>query len=183
MQPAAIRVEWMDDSDVSRIGEIDRSEHITRVYKMDGASLKEEEHEFQVPPWLAEGDGEYTVKRQIEFCREHMEHGGVLLGAFVANTLVGVGLLRPEIRIRMAQLAFLHVSQAYRRHGITSLITRELTKFAREAGANTIYVSATPSASAVGFYSSQGFELAEEPLAELYALEPEDIHMVKKLQE
>jgi hypothetical protein len=41
-----------------------------------------------------------------------------------------------------------------------------------------MYVSAVPSGSAVGFYLSRGCELAEEPHRDLFAHEPEDIHLV-----
>jgi len=44
-----------------------------------------------------------------------------------------------------------------------------------------MYVSATPTGSAVGFYLSRGCELADPPHAELFALEPEDIHLVCEL--
>jgi hypothetical protein len=49
-------------------------------------------------------------------------------------------------------------------------------------GARKLYVSATPSVSAVGFYRNRGFELAEEVNKELFELEPEDIHMIMKLK-
>jgi hypothetical protein len=53
---------------------------------------------------------------------------------------------------------------------------------ARREGARRVYVSATPSGSAVGFYRSQGFALTRDPVPELLALEPEDIHMIKELE-
>jgi hypothetical protein len=43
-------------------------------------------------------------------------------------------------------------------------------------------VSATPSANAVRFYLGRGYEPTAEPLAELYELEPEDVHMQKQLE-
>lgn len=52
---------------------------------------------------------------------------------------------------------------------------------ARATGAEQIYVSATPSQSAVGIYMRFGFEPVEDPLPELYELEPDDIHMAKML--
>jgi N-acetylglutamate synthase-like GNAT family acetyltransferase len=58
---------------------------------------------------------------------------------------------------------------------------RRLLALARELGAIRVYVSATPSQSAVEFYRGLGFELVSEPLPELYALEPEDIHMILEL--
>jgi N-acetylglutamate synthase-like GNAT family acetyltransferase len=105
----------------------------------------------------------------------------VAIGAFDNEMLVGIGILTPNIRPGMAQLAFLHVSAAWRRMGIASAITRQLLQHARAQGLKRAYVSATPSESAVGFYRSFGFDLVEEPLRELYELEPEDIHMVLEL--
>jgi len=58
---------------------------------------------------------------------------------------------------------------------------RKACEIAREAGSRRMYVSSTPSSSAVGFYIAQGFKLAEEVDAELYALEPEDIHLILEL--
>jgi ribosomal protein S18 acetylase RimI-like enzyme len=54
-------------------------------------------------------------------------------------------------------------------------------ELAQQNGAAALYVSATPSASAVGFYQRQGFEPTTEPDTEMFALEPEDIHMVRPL--
>jgi len=42
-------------------------------------------------------------------------------------------------------------------------------------------VSATPSVNTVRFYLSRGFEPMAEPIPELHELEPEDIHMQKRL--
>ena len=42
-------------------------------------------------------------------------------------------------------------------------------------------VSATPSVNTVQFYRGRGFAPTAEPLPELYALEPEDVHLSKRL--
>lgn len=42
-------------------------------------------------------------------------------------------------------------------------------------------VSATPPVNTVQFYTRRGFAPAAEPLPALYALEPEDIHLSKRL--
>ena len=56
-----------------------------------------------------------------------------------------------------------------------------LERFAREQGDTMMVVSATPSANTVRFYLDRGFEPIAEPLPELYELEPEDVHMQKRL--
>lgn len=58
---------------------------------------------------------------------------------------------------------------------------RKACEIAREAGSRRMYVSSTPSSSAVGFYIAQGCKLAEEVDPELYALEPDDIHLILDL--
>jgi ribosomal protein S18 acetylase RimI-like enzyme len=102
-------------------------------------------------------------------------------GAFDGDLLVGVMVYRPRLTEDMAQLVFLHVSNNYRRHGIATRLTAECIRLAQEDGAGQLYVSATPSESAVGFYQNQGFRPVQKPHPELYELEPEDIHMIMKL--
>ena len=94
---------------------------------------------------------------------------------------MGIGLLQPEIEAGTAQLAYLHVSSRYRHQGIGRHITAALIAEAKRGGAKRMYVSATPSGSAVGFYLSQGFKLADTPNPALFELEPDDIHMLKEL--
>ena len=95
--------------------------------------------------------------------------------------MVGIIVLRPRLTDEMAQLAALFVSRDYRRTGIATQLTHHLIRMARASGARRLYVSATPSRSAVGFYQSQGFGLVDRVHPDLFAREPEDIHMVLEL--
>ena len=52
---------------------------------------------------------------------------------------------------------------------------------AKELGAKKLYVSSTPSRHSVRFYHGQGFALTDSPDPELFALEPEDIQLVRTL--
>lgn len=52
---------------------------------------------------------------------------------------------------------------------------------ARQTGAHELYVSATPSGSAVSFYQRAGFDVTDEPIEELLALELEDMHVRRPL--
>ncbi len=81
----------------------------------------------------------------------------------------------------MAELKALFISNRYRRQGIASRLLAEIEDLARADGATQLYVSATPSQSAVGFYLRKGFKPTAPPDPELFALEPEDIHMIKDL--
>lgn len=171
----------MQPSEVTRVAEIDRSEHITLGYRREDGELKTMAVNWQVPPWLAQGAGAHTVQAQIDFLRSHLKAGGLLFGAFDGERLVGLGLMRPDLAPGQAQLAFLHVSRAYRRMGIAARLAERLEQAAGESRATEMYVSATPSESAVGFYTSRGYSPTRQVNAGLVQLEPDDIHMVKML--
>jgi predicted N-acetyltransferase YhbS len=172
----------MSPADIDRLGEIDRSEHVTAAYTANGEALARRPVDWQVPAWFAEGSGEHTIAGHIAGCREILDDGGLLLGAFAEERLVGIGLLRPRLHEEMAQLAFLHVSRPYRRRGVAARLTGMMCRRAAALGARQIYVSATPSAGTIAFYLAQGFKPTAEPDPELLGLEPEDIHMIKPLQ-
>lgn len=176
-----IQVRQLPASDIVRLGEIDRSEQVHVGYTYRDGKLQAEAVDWQVPPWYAEGEGPHSLKTMIQFCARHLEECGVLLGALDGERLAGVAILRYRLAESMAQLAFVHVSRAYRRQGIAARLTEEAVRLAREDGARRLYVSATPSESAVGFYLSQGFRPTGTPHPELYALEPEDIHMIREV--
>ena len=93
----------------------------------------------------------------------------------------GIGVLVPHLRAEIAQLAFLHVSAPFRAAGIGRRLVEELELIARGAGDSQMVVSATPSENTVSFYMASGFELMAEPLPELLALEPDDVHLRKVL--
>jgi ribosomal protein S18 acetylase RimI-like enzyme len=176
-----VRFTRMQHGEIERLAELDRSEHITHAYKIRHGVLTRIRVNWDIPNWSSEGEGEHSLSQQLAFCRSHLEQGGVLLGAFKEDLLAGVAVVRPKIQEDMAQLAFLHVSQGFRRQGIAKKLFQQACEFARSAGACRIYVSATPSGSAVDFYLSQGCRLAETIDPDLYALEPEDIHLTLDL--
>lgn len=154
---------------------------MTLHYRYQDGRLATEQVDWQVPRWFTDGRPEFSVQANIEAWSRYLEQGGVMLGALDGELLVGFAILRHRLTESMAQLAVLHVSRDYRRRGIAAALLQEASRLATEPGAREMYVSATPSGSAVGFYRSQGFELVEKVNQELYALEPEDIHMVKRL--
>jgi ribosomal protein S18 acetylase RimI-like enzyme len=176
-----IEIKEMHTSDIDRVAEIDRSEHVTLAYTYQDGKLESEQVDWPVPNWAAEGNSEHSVQAKVAAWRPYLEQGGTLFGALNGDRLVGLAIYRPKLTATTAQLAVLHVSNGYRRKGIAARLTTETVRLARQDGARDLYVSATPSKSAVGFYQSQGFQLIDEPHPELYALEPEDIHIIKPL--
>ncbi len=170
----------MHPYEVGRIVEIDRTEHVTTGYAYEGGELRAEPVDWHVPRWPIEGS-DSSVAAHIAGIAPILRDGGVMLGAFDGERLVGFAVLRYQLEEGMAELAALFVSRSYRRRGIATRLTERIVSLAEADGAESLYVSATPSESAVGFYMSQGFRVTDEVNQELYALEPDDIHMIKRL--
>ncbi|WP_157913112.1 GNAT family N-acetyltransferase [Candidatus Promineifilum breve] len=171
----------MGPAELSRLGEIDRTERITSIYVQHGVDLEEQPHNFDVPPWLPTGDGFHSIPHQIGFCEEHIARGALLFGAFDGERLVGMGLMTPQVRPGIAQLAHLHVSDRYRGRGVGRRLVEKMAEAAREMGDLEMVVSSSPSANTVRFYMGCGFAPMAEPLAELFEKEPEDVHLSKRL--
>ena len=169
-------------TDLDRLGDIDRTEAIETIYVQQRAHLEERAGDFSAPPWLTEGDGEHSVAAQRAECERYLAAGGGGLVAFADRRLVGIGIVKPHVRPGVAQLAYLHVSDGYRGRGIGGHLADELEALARADGDTSMVVSATPSLNTVHFYLRQGFELMAEPLPELYELEPDDVHLLKRLE-
>jgi GNAT superfamily N-acetyltransferase len=180
---APITYRLMDSSELDRLGEIDRTERIDSIYIQNGEALVESFQKFDVPPWLPTGSHPHTVPVQIDFLKQHVSQGASIFGAFAAERLVGIGLVLPHIRPSIAQLTFLHISHDYRGRGAGRRLVAALERVAREAGDTQMVVSATPTVRTVQFYMSCGYAPMAEPLPELFAEEPEDIHLSKRLGE
>jgi GNAT superfamily N-acetyltransferase len=181
MTEAPITYRRLAVSDIDRLGEIDRTERIDTLYVQRGTELEALPGEWSAGAWSTEGEGEHSVAHQRAECERHLAAGGVALGAFAGDRLVGVGVVTPHIRPDVAQLAFLYVSDGVRGRGIGGRLTSDLERIARERGVTTMVVSATPSVNTVDFYRGRGYEPMAEPLPELFKLEPEDVHLEKAL--
>lgn len=175
-----IAIRRMQNSEIERIAEIDRSEHITKNYINEDGSLVPKDVDLHVPTWSTDGQHEHSVRTRIEEWREFLDFG-VMFGAFDDEALVGFVIYRPNLSQDTAQLAALYVSRSYRSRGIGALLTDKVIELARADGAKKLYVSATPTAPTVHFYMGQGFDLTQEVNQRLFELEPYDIHMIKIL--
>ena len=168
-------------AELSRLAEIDRTERVDLIYEQRGTELVERRGNWSSPAWDPHGHGEHSVEAHRQAVERYLDAGGIALGAFSKGRLVGIGVVVPHLRPGIAQLAFLHVSQAFRATGIGRRLSDELDVIARDAGATEIVVSATPSENTVRFYLGRGYEPMARALPELYDLEPEDVHLRKAL--
>jgi GNAT superfamily N-acetyltransferase len=168
--------------DVGLVASIDRSEHVDVEYCVVAGALQERPLTIaDIPSWDVEGDGEFSVRHYIDVCAGLVREGGVLLGAFDGDTVAGVAIVDPSFEPPMAWLAFLHVSRPSRRRGAATALWSSAAELARGAGASSMYVSATPTGSAVAFYLHQGCHLADPVHPALHADEPDDIHLICRL--
>ncbi|GIO70248.1 GNAT family N-acetyltransferase [Paenibacillus cookii] len=161
------------------IRQIDRSETIGSIYKMKDGVLEALPAGHECPSW----DEEQT-REMIERFEAELRSGGAAYGAFDGDALVGFGVLGHRFRgeqLDRLQVDLMYVSRAYRRQGIGTKLMEELADEARKRGASYLYISSTETESAVHFYMANGGRIADQVDEELFELEPEDIHMLKKL--
>jgi GNAT superfamily N-acetyltransferase len=174
-----VHVQEMDASDLDRIREIDRSESVRFKYVYEDGDLRAVEINHEIPAW-----GDAMVAEAKEMLAPRLAADGVLLGAFERDELVGVAVLGGEfigVRLHQLQMAFLYVSNGYRPRGIAKELMDEVCCRAREKGAEQLYISATETESAIGFYLGYGCWLASRVDPVLYELEPTDIHLTLDL--
>src|SRR4051794_27117431 len=175
-----MNVRRLEPIDVALVARIDRSEHVEVQYRIDGGRLVEAPVSMaDIPTWDPDGSGEHSVASHVAFCASVVADGASLLGAFDDDgDLMGLATAHPTFEPGLAWLATLHVSRRHRRRGAASALWDTGAALAREAGARSLSVSATPTGSAIGFYLRRGCRLADPVPPTLYAQEPEDIPLV-----
>jgi GNAT superfamily N-acetyltransferase len=162
------------------LGTIDRSELVEGIYRRVGGELQLEAVRQRVASWAgSELDGYVSRLRTV------MASGGRAHAAWHASRLVGIGSLALSgsrgVRT-LFQLDMLYVSAEFRGRGIGRQLTRRVAGEARSLGATTLYISATPTRGTVDAYLRMGAELVTHPDPELFAREPEDIHLLLPLR-
>jgi GNAT superfamily N-acetyltransferase len=177
----AVELRQLDRSELPRVGEIDRTERIDVLYDQHGTELVARHGRWSASPWDPDGHGGHSVAAQLHALEHYVDAGGIALGAFAGGQLVGIGVVVPHLRPTIAQLAYLHVSASFRATGIGRGLCAQLDQIASAAGDSEMVVSATPSGNTVRFYLGRGFQPMAEPLAELFELELEDVHLRKVL--
>ena len=161
--------------EIELVWQIDRSETIDHIYCYDKGALALRPVQFESQGWQP-GAAEHYMPMFLD-C---YDRGGWFYGLFADGRIAGVVILDHKwmsARQDQLQLVFLHISRAYRGQGLGQQLFASARAQAREWGAKRLYISASPSKNTVDFYFRRGCTLAQELDAELYALEPEDIHL------
>ncbi len=160
------------DEIYQHILEVDVSEHGEFIYLWQDGELATKALVWDRPPRTAE-------TWQENWASVLPLPGVKAWGAFEGDVMVGIIVYRPYLTEEMAQLDALFVDKDHRQQGIATHLTQLLEQQAMLDGHTYLYVSASESKSAVGFYISQGFVPTQAAHPELFALEPNDIHMIK----
>jgi predicted N-acetyltransferase YhbS len=165
----------LERAEIDRVWTIDRREHIANIYRFIDGELRLEALNVDVPGWPPD-----EIPKQTRRLHEMSDHGGRFFAAFDGDQIAGVSVLdtlpRGE-RGRLLELGFMHVGRAYRDQGLGARLFEQARAAARELGAHGLYISATPSEHTIHFYRARGATVLAVPDPELFALEPEDIHL------
>lgn len=162
--------------EVPQVWTIDRREVVEHIYVWENGRLERRVEYWDVQDWPPGEPEKYTP-----ILLDCFEHGGWFQGLFDNGKLVAVAVLDNHFIGRehdWLQLKFLHVSADYRGQGLGAQLFRAARAEAGRRGARRMYISATPSEHTIHFYLGLGCWVCEEPDPELFALEPEDIHLL-----
>jgi GNAT superfamily N-acetyltransferase len=173
---AAILIRPLSPEELPRAVEIDVGEAGTSVYEQAGTALM-----TRAETWRRPSRTEVEWAAFVSRWRDFIPDGGAALGAFQDGALIGIATIHYDVRPHTAQLEALFVDRAHRRLGVAAALVSGIERLAVASGARRLYVSATPSESAVGFYRARGFRPTRQTISELLELEPEDIHMDLRL--
>ncbi len=161
--------------EIELIWTIDRREFIARTYRVQAGELVLIPHNFDSPGWPAD-----TPRTMTPLLYECHDRGGAFFAAFEGEQMAGAAVLdavwRGE-RHDLLQLELMHVGRDYRGHGLGTRLFEQARAEARSRGAAGLYISATPSENTIHFYQRRGALLLRAPDADLFAKEPDDIHL------
>jgi GNAT superfamily N-acetyltransferase len=161
--------------EVEQVWSIDRREVVENIYSLVDGVLTLRPAYFDIQGWPPGEAGLYTP-----LLLDCYDRGGWFCGIYDDERLIAVAILESKFigaEKDQLQLKFFHVSRDYRAHGVGRRLFDLARGEARRRGAKRMYISATPSQNTINFYLRMGCQVVSEPDPELFALEPEDIHL------
>lgn len=170
-----IHIKKLSSKDLEQVYDIDRSESVQRMYRAEGEVLKSWEDSIEL------SDDPAFWKRLLGGWKDEVESGADAYGAFDEDRMAGLAILKHGYQEGVDQIIALYVSAEYRLSGIAKSLYLEMEKAARKSGAKKLFVSTTPTGSAVGFYLSQGFEFDVGSSCSTTGEKDSEIPMTKRL--
>jgi predicted N-acetyltransferase YhbS len=170
-----MNIRLLQRDEIRLIWQIDRREIIENIYFLQDGKLVLKSNYFDLQGW-PQGEAELYTPILLD-C---YDRGGMFWGVFENNVLVGIAILESKFigsQQDTLQLKFLHVSRDCRKQGLGRTLFNTAIEKAKALGAKKLYISATPSENTINYYLRLGCVLATEIDPDLFALEPEDIHL------
>ncbi len=166
----------MNINEAERIAEIDATNFIKNVWRMNGESG---EYELVEINWT---DHELPngFAWHFQHYKDTLEHGGKAFGCFEGDILVGYTTLEGNIfgqKEKYVLLDQLFVSEKYRNKGIGKELFSLCAKQAVLIGAEKIYLCAGSSENTIAFYRKLGCTAAIEVNQKLLEEDPRDIQL------
>ena len=168
-------IRFLEREEIPLVWQIDRSEIIHNIYKLRDGKLVLVPDYFDAQGWPPNEAEHYTP-----ILTDCFDRGGTFWGAFEDEKIIGTAVLESKFigtKHDTLQLKFLHVSNKHRKQGLGKRLFNLAVERAKSLGAKKMYISATPSENTINFYMRLDCTLASEIDPELFALEPEDIHL------
>ncbi len=169
----------LEKSELKLLSEIDRKEIVNEVYYFKNNKLEIVNEFYNIERWILEELQDY-----INRLEDIYDRNGTIYGAFDNDKIIGLAALESKFIGKnndQLKLHMLYISNNYRKKGIGKNLVNLLREKAKDLGAKSLYISATPFKNTVNFYFAVGSKLTNEINKELYELEPYDIHMVLEL--
>ena len=164
----------IDDMDISMFEYFDRTQNVTKCWRKINGKWVIKDIAF-VDNWSNE---EY--REGVDYLKNLLKLEGYVVGAFFDGKLKGFASVEPVIfgtTAKYMDLSNIHISQDMRRQGIGKELFVLAKRWAKERGAEKLYISAHSAVESQAFYKSMGCVEAVEYNKELAEKEPCDCQL------
>jgi GNAT superfamily N-acetyltransferase len=166
--------------DIARLPEIDRYEEADQLYAVRDGQLVVRDQQWTHPGW---DQAYYDVRLPRLYAS--FDHDGAGWSVEMDGRLAAITVLdgrwMDEANPETLDLTFIHVTRQLRANGVGREIYDRTAALARSRGARHLYVSASASRKTVDFYLRRGMYLAPTPDPTLFAMEPDNVHLLLDL--
>lgn len=169
----------LSDIDKSLLNNFNRYQEVQRCWRKEDSKWILKDNPF-IEVW--NDDKKQQVIKGLYSCTEQ---GGVVLGAFHDNKLIGFSSIGNTLfgeEGKYIELIMMQVSCDYRNKGLGKKLFLKTADKAKERGAEKLYISAHSSEESQGFYRGIGCIEAQEINMKIAENEPFDIQMEYKLE-
>ena len=164
----------IDDIDISIFAYFDRTQNVTKCWRKINDNWVIQDIAF-IDNW---SDEEYRAG--IDYLKNLIQSAGYVVGGFWNGKLKGFASVEPVIfgtTAKYMNLSNIHISQNMRRQGMGKELFALAKRWAKEHGAEKLYISAHSAVESQSFYQSMGCVEAVEYNKELAEKEPCDCQL------